>query len=84
MRVQIDSKSYTCTEDMFVDAASISLKVVAHYPGRSDVLPLCYLVLSHCWIIVSNFNVIHEPPYPAPYVRWCERTEGATPPPTRS
>lgn len=25
-----------------------------------------------------------EPPYTEPYVRWCERTAGATPPPTRS
>ena len=25
-----------------------------------------------------------EPPYTEPYVRWCGRTAGATPPPTRS
>jgi hypothetical protein len=35
MRRQIDLKSSTCTESMEVDAAGISVKVGAHYPGRS-------------------------------------------------
>jgi len=39
MRRPIYSKSDTCTEDMDVDAAGISGKVSAHYPGRSVVLP---------------------------------------------
>ena len=39
MRRQISSKSYTCTEGMDVDAAGISVKVCAHYPGRSVDLP---------------------------------------------
>ena len=26
----------------------------------------------------------HEPPYAEPHVRWCERTSGVIPPPTRS
>lgn len=30
MRGQIDSKSDTSTEDMFADAASISLRAIAH------------------------------------------------------
>jgi len=39
MRRQISSKSNTCTEGMFVDAAGISVKVDAHYPGRSVGMP---------------------------------------------
>ena len=35
MRRPISSKSDTCTEGMGVDAAGISEKVSAHYPGRS-------------------------------------------------
>ena len=35
MRRPISSKSNTCTESMGVDAAGISAKVGAHYPGRS-------------------------------------------------
>jgi len=35
MRGRINSKSDTCTELMGVDAAGISVKVGAHYPGRS-------------------------------------------------
>ena len=39
MRRQISSKSDTCTESMDVYAAGISVKVGAHYPGRSVDLP---------------------------------------------
>ena len=39
MRRQISSKSDTCTESLGVDAAGISVKVRAHYPGRSATLP---------------------------------------------
>ena len=39
MRKQISSKSDTCTESMVVYAAGISVKVGAHYPGRSVNLP---------------------------------------------
>ena len=39
MRRPISSKSNTCTEGMDVDAAGISVKVGAHYPGRSVDLP---------------------------------------------
>jgi len=35
MRRQLSSKSYTCTESMDVNTAGISVKVGAHYPGRS-------------------------------------------------
>ena len=28
-------------------------------------------------------EALHEPPYTEPYVRWCGRTAGVTPPPTR-
>ncbi len=44
MRRQISSKSDTCTEGMVVDAAGISVKVDAHYPGRSAGLPNCATV----------------------------------------
>ncbi len=39
MRRHISSKSDTCTEGMYVDAAGISAKVGVHYPGRSVALP---------------------------------------------
>ena len=39
MRRQISLKSNTCTESMDVDAAGISVKVGAQYPGRSVNLP---------------------------------------------
>ena len=42
MRGQIDSKSDTCTENVEVDAAGISVKASAHYPGRSVDLPKGY------------------------------------------
>jgi len=35
MRRHISSKSHTCTEGLDVDAAGISVKVDAQYPGRS-------------------------------------------------
>ena len=35
MRGLLNSKSSTCTEGVAVDAAGISGKVGAHYPGRS-------------------------------------------------
>jgi len=31
----------------------------------------------------SGVLIVVEPPYTEPYVRWCERTAGVTPPPTR-
>ena len=39
MRMQVASKSNTCTESSVVDATDISGKVGAHYPGRSVILP---------------------------------------------
>ena len=39
MRRPINLKSNTCTESKYVDAAGISVKVGAHYPGRSVNLP---------------------------------------------
>ena len=42
MRRPLSSKSDTCTESMDVYAAGISVKVSAHYPGRSHIMPLCY------------------------------------------
>ena len=38
MRRPLSSKSNTCTEGMDVDAAGISVKAGAHYPGRSAEL----------------------------------------------
>ena len=38
MRRRLSSKSDTCTESLYVDAAGISVKVSAHYPGRSATL----------------------------------------------
>jgi len=42
MRRQVSSKSDTCTESLDVNAAGISGKVSAHYPGRSVALLECY------------------------------------------
>jgi len=39
MRRHVSSKSDTCTESLNVDAAGISVKVRAQYPGRSVTLP---------------------------------------------
>jgi len=39
MRRQHSSKSNTCTESFDVNAAGISGKVSAQYPGRSAILP---------------------------------------------
>jgi hypothetical protein len=39
MRRQMSSKSNTCTESIDVDAAGISGKAGAQYPGRSVILP---------------------------------------------
>jgi hypothetical protein len=39
MRRLISSKSNTCTESLGVNAAGISVKVGASYPGRSANLP---------------------------------------------
>jgi hypothetical protein len=44
MRRRISSKSRTCTEGMGVYAAGISVKVGAHYPGRSADLPCASVV----------------------------------------
>ena len=44
MRRQVSSKSDTCTEGMDVDVAGISVKVSAHYPGRSADLPSATVV----------------------------------------
>ena len=34
-------------------------------------------------LIRARLQRLHEPPYTEPYVRWCGRTAGVTPPPTR-
>ena len=39
MRRHVSSKPHTCTGGADVDAAGISVKVHAHYPGRSVVAP---------------------------------------------
>jgi hypothetical protein len=37
-KAPISSKSNTCTEGLYVNAVGISVKVRAHYPGRSATL----------------------------------------------
>ncbi|MFC1807763.1 hypothetical protein ACFL0T_05295 [Candidatus Omnitrophota bacterium] len=44
MRRPLSLKSNTYTESMDVDAAGISVKVCAHYPGRSASLPSATVV----------------------------------------
>jgi hypothetical protein len=48
MRRRISSKSNTCTESFDVDAAGISGKVSAQYPGRSVILPSARVVERRC------------------------------------
>src|ERR1035441_3682033 len=36
-----------------------------------------------CWISSGASRLLHEPPDAEPHVRWCGRTAGVTPPPTR-
>ena len=45
MRRQIFLKSGTCMESMDVNAAGISVKVGAHYPGRSVGLPRATVIV---------------------------------------
>ena len=67
MRRQISSKSNTCTEGMDVYAAGISVKVGAHYPGRSVDLP-CASGIDRCWEGSSEVS--------RGYSRSSDRTEG--------
>src|ERR1019366_4048237 len=39
---------------------------------------------SRCWTPSGASRLLHEPPDAEPHVRWCGRTAGVTPPPTRS
>lgn len=48
MRRQMSLKSNTCTESFGVNAAGISGKVGAQYPGRSDILPGASVVERRC------------------------------------
>ena len=48
MRDPRSPKSKTCTESVDVDAAGISVKAGAHYPGRSPLLFREELVLQRC------------------------------------
>jgi hypothetical protein len=45
MRRRLSSKSNTCTESLCVDEAGKSVKVRAHYPGRSATSPNGYCSL---------------------------------------
>jgi hypothetical protein len=42
IRRRVSLKSNTCTENLYVDAAGISVKAGAHYPGRSVSLLRSY------------------------------------------
>ena len=67
MRRQISSKSKTYPEGMDVDAAGISVKVGAHYPGRSADLP-CATGIKRCWEGSAEVSRGHS--------RSIDRTEG--------
>ena len=67
MRRRISSKSNTCTEGMGVYAAGISVKVDAHYPGRSVDLP-CATAAERRWDGSAEFSRGHS--------RSIDRTEG--------
>jgi hypothetical protein len=67
MRRPISLKSDTCTEGVAVDAAGISVKVGAHYPGRSVSLPGATDV-KRCWEGLAEVSRGH--------IRSGHRTEG--------
>ena len=67
MRRRISPKSRTCTEGMDVYAAGISVKVGAHYPGRSVSLP-CATGIERCWDGLAEVSRGH--------IRSIDRTEG--------
>ena len=53
------SKSKTCTESLYVDAAGISVKVRAQYPGRSATL-LRATVVERRWDEVAEVSRGHS------------------------
>lgn len=63
----MSSKPHTCTEGVDVDAAGISVKVHAHYPGRSVVLP-CATDAERRWDGTAEVSRGHS--------RFIDRTEG--------
>ena len=67
VRSRLSSKPSTCTGGMAVDAAGISVKVGAHYPGRSVRLPCATGVVRRRegWAEVSRGHS-----------RFADRTEG--------
>jgi hypothetical protein len=67
MRRQLSSKSDTCLEGMDVNAAGISVKVGAHYPGRSVDLPRA-TGIERCWEGSAEVSRGHS--------RSIDRTEG--------
>lgn len=67
MRGRESSKSNTCPDGAGVDAAGISGKVGAHYPGRSANLP-CATGIERCRDGVAEVSIGHS--------RWLDPTEG--------
>jgi len=59
MRRRIASKSDTCTGSVTVYAAGISVKVGAHYPGRSASLP-CATDIERCWDGLAEVSRRHS------------------------
>ena len=59
MRRPISSKSDTCTERMEVDAAGISVKEGAQYPGRSAGLP-CATTVERRWEGTAEVSRSHS------------------------
>lgn len=59
MRRHTSLKSNTCTEGTVVYTADISVKVNAHYPGRSHHVPLATVVVkrSDAWREVSRGHI---------------------------
>ena len=49
------------------------------------ILMKAVVALCRCSMNINAYNLHHhyEPPYTEPYVRWCGRTAGGNPPPTR-
>ena len=47
--------------------------------NNTSTHPVCSAFSISTWLR----GLFHEPPYTEPYVRWCGRTAGLCPPPTR-
>ena len=61
-RSPISLKSKVCTEGAYVDAAGISGKAGAHYPGRSPSMLKAAIVIARSWDVLGEVSRGHSSP----------------------